>query len=134
MKYVVGFVLSILLLGVVLFFLINHLPGVQRAPKISPTPTPEKLTEHETLVTYTQDGFSPSVVTIPSGSSVRFTNLSTTTASVNSDNYPTNKLYPELNLGRFEKKESIIVNLKKAGTYTYHNQFNPKQTGKIIVQ
>lgn len=136
MKYVLWFIGGAVLLGISLYFFITYLPTITTPvqPKIAATPTPEDLTAHETLVTYTQDGFSPQTVTIPINSSVMFRNLSSTTASVNSDDYPTNKLYPELNLGIFKKNQNLIVRITKAGIYTYHNQLNPKQTGKIIVQ
>jgi plastocyanin len=136
MKYVLGFIVGFVILSVVIYAFVTHLPGVNTAPppKISPSPTPQKLTINETLVTYMKDGFSPSTVTIPVNTSVKFTNTSTISVSVNSDDYPTNQLYPQLNLGIMEKNESKIVRLTKTGIYTYHNQLNPKQTGKIIVQ
>ena len=135
MKYFVWLILGIIVLGVAGFFLITHNPTAKKqTPVVTATPTPEELTAHETLVTYTQDGFSPQTVSIPVNSSVKFSNLSSTTASVNSDDYPTNKLYPELNLGLFKKNQNLIARFTKPGTYTYHNQLNPKQTGKITVQ
>jgi plastocyanin len=61
-------------------------------------------------------------------------NKSGKTVTVNSDNHPTHKLYPFLNLGAFENGSSVQAVFDKAGTYTYHDHFNPSNIGKVIVQ
>jgi plastocyanin len=88
-----------------------------------------------TTVTLTKNGFSPGKITIGKGTAIKWLNNSgTDNASVNSDDYPTNTRFPELNLGKISKGSAVAHIFTIAGTYTYHNQFNAKQTGTIIVQ
>lgn len=87
------------------------------------------------VITITKDGFSPNTITLHVGSSVRWVNESNTDkVSVNSDNYPDNKLYKELNLGQFNRESSVMHTFLAPGTYTYHNQFAPNQTGTIVIK
>lgn len=88
----------------------------------------------EVAVTLTRDGFKPQTVTLAVGGAVRWSNQSgSNNASVNSDDYPTNRLFPELNLGKFSAGSTLVHIFTHAGTYTYHNQFSHTQTGTIIV-
>lgn len=94
------------------------------------TPLPK-----EVFVTLTKKGFSPKNITIAKGSAVRWINNSgTNNASVNSDNYPTNMLHPELNLGQFNNGSTLAHIFVSAGKYSYHDQFQPKLTGAVIVK
>ncbi len=86
------------------------------------------------LVTLTKSGFSPATLTIKANSRVAWVNNSGQAASVNSNDHPTHKLYPPLNLGLFNSGSSVQLVFDKAGTYKYHNHLNPAQTGTIIVQ
>ena len=88
----------------------------------------------DTTVTVSANGFTPKTVTIRKGGRVIWVNSNAGKASVNSDNYPTNTLYPALNLGAFNSGSSVQLVFPSAGTYSYHNQFNPKQTGTVTVQ
>jgi plastocyanin len=86
-------------------------------------------------VTLTKNGFSPEKVTIRKGAAAKWINNSgTDNASVNSDDYPTNRRFPELNLGKISNGSAVAHIFTTAGTYTYHNQFNPKQKGIIVVE
>ena len=119
---------GILLFLVLFIFLFKTIKSPTVVRPLKPLPT-------EITVQLTNNGFSPASVTIKSQTAVRWLNSSTDNkASVNSDNYPTNKLYPEINLGQFYKGSSLVHIFMKEGTYTYHNQFNPKDTGTIIVE
>lgn len=87
------------------------------------------------VVSLTKNGFTPSKIQIHKGTAVRWTNdTGTDNASVNSDDYPLNQRWPELNLGKFDKGSAVAHIFTAAGTYTYHNQFNPKQKGTIVVE
>lgn len=119
---------GILLFLVLFIFIFKTIKSPAVVRPLKPLPT-------EITVQLTNNGFSPASVTIKSQTAVRWLNSSTDNkASVNSDNYPTNKLYPEINLGQFYKGSSLVHIFMKEGTYTYHNQFNPKDTGTIIVE
>jgi hypothetical protein len=88
----------------------------------------------ESLVLLSDSGFAPKEITIKIGMAVRWRNGTSTEASVNSDNYPTNRLYPEINLGRFKTGQTLVHIFTKAGTYTYHNQLDSSETGTVIVK
>jgi len=87
-----------------------------------------------TTVMLTAQGYEPAEIKIKVGSQVVWTNNSGSTATVNSDNHPAHLLWPFLNLGTFKNGETVSVVFDKAGTYTYHNHFNPSQKGKVIVE
>jgi len=82
----------------------------------------------------TTSGFTPQTITIKPGTRIVWLNQSGTTGTVNSDNYPTNTLYPFLNLGRFDDKTNVSVMFTKTGKYTYHNALNLDQKGEIDVE
>jgi plastocyanin len=86
-------------------------------------------------VTLTKKGFSPAKIIIRRGTAVKWiNNTGTDNASVNSDDYPTNTRFPELNLGKINNGSAVAHIFTTAGTFTYHNQFNAKQTGTIVVE
>jgi plastocyanin len=87
-------------------------------------------------VTLTSSGFVPVTLTIKVGTRVIWINNSGTAGTINSDNYPTNLLYPFLNLGQFENDASFSTIFTKPGTYTYYNFLsqNQNQKGTIVVQ
>ena len=88
----------------------------------------------EATVILNKSGFTPKVVTIKAGGAVRWLNESGSQQTVNSDNYPTNKLHKELNFGVFNNSSSVVYTFTKPGNYGYHNQFHHDQEGKIIVE
>ena len=88
----------------------------------------------ESLVILDKNGFIPKEVTIKIGDAIRWKNTSGSDQTVNSDDYPTNQRFKELNFGIFSNGSSFVYIFKKSGTYTYHNQYQPKSTGKIIVK
>jgi len=85
-------------------------------------------------VMLTSSGFQPQTLTIKSDTRIVWINRSGTVGTVNSDNYPTNLLYPFLNFGQFKNGSSFSTVFQKPGTYTYYNFSKPSQKGKIIVQ
>lgn len=87
----------------------------------------------EIIILLTKNGFTPNQVTVNIGTAVRWKNESGNVETVNSDNYPTNKLHKELNFGTFSNNFSVIYIFTKAGIYGYHNQFHHEQKGEIIV-
>ena len=90
--------------------------------------------ESSMTVLLTANGYEPAEIKIKAGAQIVWTNKSGSTATVNSDNHPAHLLWPFLNLGTFKNGETVSVVFDKAGTYTYHNHFNPTQKGKVIVE
>lgn len=85
-------------------------------------------------ISLTSVGFFPQTLTIPVGTRVFWLNNANVAATVNSDPYPQDTNYPPLNLGSFSEGQTVIYTFSTPGTYGYHNEYNPSQTGTIIVQ
>jgi plastocyanin len=85
-------------------------------------------------ITVTDTGFNPQTVTLKAGEQVIWTNKSGKDATVNSDAYPTNLLWPFLNLGIFGNGTSVSVNFATKGKYTYYNYLSQDQKGSVIVE
>lgn len=97
--------------------------------------TTSSLTTEKPVVTLTTTGFTPKTLTVAAGTRVRFVNQSNNLMWVASDPYPTHSLYPEFD----EKKaagvgETFDFIFSKRGTWHYHNNTTPSQTGVIVVQ
>ena len=125
-----GLALFIIILIIAGFFLFKNSQGTKTA---TPTSQAKKQMVKEVTITLRKEGFSPETVTIKQGTAVRWKNASSADQTVNSNDYPTNQLHKELNFGIFKDGSSFVHIFKKPGTYTYHNQYQPKQQGKIVV-
>ena len=99
-------------------------------------------------VNYTTSGFSPKVLTIRKDTTVNFVNTTNTSMWVASDPYPTNEGYsgttatqhcPDAGDTHFDectavgKGNTFTFVFLKVGTWTYHDQQHPENTGTIIV-
>jgi plastocyanin len=91
-------------------------------------------TYEESLILLTEKGFEPSEMTIKAGTAARWRNNTLSDASVNSDDYPTNKIFPGLNLGKFRTEQTLVYIFTKAGIYKYHDHLHPSRKGTIIVK
>ena len=135
-------ILAILVVAVVAiggYFLLSNQSGNngsqnQDGQTTTATPTEAVMTQEETAVTVTADGYEPKSVTIKTGGRVVWTNKSGGPVTVNSDAHPTHLLYPFLNLGKFDDGSSVSVTFDKAGTYTYHNHLDASMTGTVVVE
>lgn len=94
----------------------------------------EPIKEEVVNITLTSSGFDPETATVKAGSRVIWLNKSGASASLNSADYPTNRLYPPLNLGEFANGSSVQLIFDKPGEYKYHNHLKPGQTGTVIVE
>ncbi len=110
-------------------------------PGQEPTTPPSSIT----VVTYTDNGFSPETVTILKGESVRFKNESSSRMWVASDIHPTHTLYPIKSdndcLGSsFDQcktsvnGESWVFTFNAAGEWRLHNHVRASKRGTIIVK
>lgn len=107
--------------------------------KKGPTTSTEKTTNPTVTepnnpivdIILTDSGFAPKEITVKAGTTVTWRNSSGKTATVNSNDHPTHRLYPFLNLGEFTGDFAIQAIVEKAGKYSYHNHLNPSETGTI---
>lgn len=129
-------------------------------PAVAPTaeddlqgtvPTANGTTSAPVTVTYTDTGFSPATVTVHVGDTVRFTNASSGSMWVGSDDHPTHTEYDGTSTrdhcvegvavrGAFDACSAVpagaswTYTFAKAGTYGYHNHTSAGNTGTIVVQ
>lgn len=88
----------------------------------------------ETVITYSDNGFSPSSITVKSGSKVTIKNTSSHSMQFDSDPHPVHTDDADLNVGVVGSGQSMTFTPNKKGTFGYHNHLNPSDTGIIIVE
>jgi len=117
----------------------NPVP-TQQTPKIEttpiPTPTQSSSETGGVIVTYTDDGFIPSVVEVEAGNIVRFVNTSSKPMWVTSVDHPTatEQYYPEFDQGKSASSGEIYTFLfTKVGVWGYKNFNNEKHLGAVSV-
>ncbi len=115
-----------------------------RAPELTEEQTPattagnaitqDKENMEKVVVTYTDTGFSPTSVTVKKGTTVTFTNTSTSGMWVASAVHPTHQLLPGFDqLTSSANGTSYDYTFVKVGTWKYHNHVAPSFTGSIVV-
>ena len=113
-------------------------PTVETATTPAPTPGPTSsgnvLDLKEASVSLTSTGFTPQAITIKVGTTVMWTNKSTTTGNVSSAPHPAHTDYPPLNLGNIPAGGTVSLTFNTPGTYKYHNHLDSSQYGSITVQ
>lgn len=72
--------------------------------------------------------FSPAVITVPAGTTIRWTNRDDIPHTVVSDDHTTFKSKP------LDTDEEFTYTFTKPGTYSYFCSIHPKMTGKVVVQ
>jgi len=72
--------------------------------------------------------FAPAVITIPAGTTVRWTNRDDIPHTVVSDDHTTFKSKV------LDTDEQFTYTFTKPGTYSYFCSIHPKMTGKVVVQ
>ena len=141
----IGVVIVIILAAIALFYKSSYsnLSQPQSTGEVSQetggtatsqTTSVNEITGEQNVITLTQDGFSPSTLTIKAGTKVTWANKSGDQATVNSNPHPVHSDYSPLNLGGFSDGSTLSLVFDKAGIYGYHNHLNPSQSGTIIVK
>ena len=104
----------------------------------------------ENSVSYTDDGFVPSVYRVKKGQVVTFVNESSKAMWPASDEHPTHRLYPQSDIKKCAEQEwffkifdacgEIIPGLtwafkfEEGGSWKYHNHRYPSHTGTVVVE
>lgn len=104
----------------------------QKSESISPTVT--QPSNSMVNIILSDKGFLPKDITIKKGTKVVWVNKSGKTATVNSDDHPTHRLYPFLNLGQFADGATLEAVVAEAGKYSYHNHLDASETGTVTAQ
>lgn len=114
----------------------NPTTSNQPKPTISQQTTPAAMETNNQVanVILGDSGFVPKDIIVKAGARVIWVNKSGKAATVNSDDHPTHRLYPFLNLGEFADSSSVQVVAERAGKYSYHNHLNASETGTVTVE
>ena len=87
------------------------------------------------IVHYTSSGFSPSVLRVPTGTTVIFQNDTTEQLRVASNPHPTHTDLPGFDSGgSISQGSAYSFIFGKVGTWGYHNHYNPSQSATIVVE
>src|SRR3989344_4626732 len=79
----------------------------------------------ESVITYSNSGFSPSSLTVKSGDKVTIKNNSSGLVQFDSDPHPDHTDDTELNIGIIGPGNSTTITVTKTGSHGYHNHLNP---------
>lgn len=91
--------------------------------------------EADHIVIYTDDGYSPDVITIQAGETVEFVNQSSGSVWTASDPHPQHTDLPEFDArGGVAPGESYSFTFTEPGEWGYHDHLRSFQTGTVIVQ
>jgi plastocyanin len=85
-------------------------------------------------LTYTDEGFSPSNLSVKVGTSLKIMNKSSGPLQFSSDDHPTHTKHSEFNLMTIQAGEEETLEVKTAGTWGYHNHLKAQDTGTITVK
>jgi plastocyanin len=85
-------------------------------------------------ITYSNNGFSPSTLSVKVGTVITIKNTSSNPLQFSSDPHPQHTDDPELNMGALSSGQSQTLTVTKTGTHGYHNHLNPGDTGTLVVQ
>lgn len=89
---------------------------------------PENKAATSTEVKIDNFSFSPAVITVPAGTTIRWTNRDDIPHTVVSDDHTTFKSKV------LDTDEQFTYTFTKPGTYSYFCSVHPKMTGKVVVQ
>ncbi len=89
--------------------------------------TPDDKPTAEVAVKIDNFSFSPATITVPAGTTVRWTNRDDIPHTVVSDD----KIFKSKPL---DTDEQFTYTFSKPGTYSYFCSIHPKMTGKVVVQ
>lgn len=116
--------------------------GVYYATKGSPTSTATTAVSG-TIVTYTDSGFSPGILSVKKGDTVTFKNNASDDMWVASNPHPLHNGYPTTGgcvsstfdaCHNIAPGSSFSFKFDIAGTWGYHNHLNSSEGGTVVVQ
>ena len=97
------------------------------------TPTGQNKVPAVTIE-YTDDGFTPSNITVRTGDTVKVVNKSSQSLEFASDPHPVHTKDADLNQQVLAAGQSQTFVVTKKGTYGYHDHLNASRTGTITIE
>jgi plastocyanin len=91
-------------------------------------------TQSQNTITYSNDSFSPSTLTVKAGTTVTVKNASSQAIQFDSDPHPVHTDNTDLNVGVISAGQSKTFLTNRTGSFGYHNHLNPSETGTLVVQ
>lgn len=105
-----------------------------RPSAVTPPPAEQTLTA-PSVITYSDDGYSPSSINIKIGEIITFINQSQDPMWPASDVHPIHSIYPEFDPKKsFGSGEEYRFKFEKAGTWQYHDHLRPAKKGTVTVK
>lgn len=84
-------------------------------------------------ITFTDEGFSPSTLTVKKGTVVTVKNTSATSVQFSSDDHPAHTENPEMNMSELAPGASGTFTADTVGTHGFHDHIDDSKTGTLIV-
>lgn len=133
MKKTISIILGVALIAVLGWFVFLRDSNGDKQTNGS-NPDSESAFAGEAIITYTDDGFSPTILTVAAGETVTIVNESGEQLNFSSDQHPIHNDNPELNRDVLSPGESDNFVVSEPGSWGYHNHLNPDKTGTIVVE
>lgn len=113
-------------------------PATERQPASASTDSAPAANEPAdssatTTITFTDNGFSPSVVRVARGTVVTVVNESSSPVEFSSDDHPAHRDNPEMNMARLAPGERGTFTASTPGEHGYHDHIDHSKTGTLVV-
>ena len=134
-KIAIVAIAALFIMGAIAIIGINSDPSNQQnsSNPLIPQPAP-KDSNGATIITYTEDGFTPDTYTVQANSTLRIRNRSIRILEFSSDPFPARTDNPELNVGRLNPDDTKTFYLSQKGVWGFHNSLDASEHGYITVQ
>jgi plastocyanin len=116
----------------------NVVPPTNTETSNEADPTPQTSSEdaesaEATTITYTDQGFTPASLSVKSGAALRIINNSSAPLEFSSDNHPSHRENPEMNMSTLQPGQEGIVTVTTPGEHGFHDHLNASRTGILTV-
>lgn len=108
-------------------------PGPSDAANSTTQNTSNEAFAGVALITFTDEGFSPTTLTVKKGTVVTVDNKSTKPVQFSSDDHPTHTHNTEMNMKELAQGESGTFTAETVGTHGFHDHIDDSKTGTITV-
>jgi plastocyanin len=109
----------------------NTNTGANNPTKTSPQIETDKA--ETTTITATNQGFMPAMLTVKKGTVLRIINNSDSPIEFSSDNHPSHRENPEMNMSPLEPGNEGTVTVTTVGEHGFHDHLNASHTGVLTV-
>lgn len=90
-------------------------------------------TAETATITFTDNGFTPTTLTVKKGTVVTVVNTSSHSVQFSSDDHPTHREDPEINMETLAPGKSGTFTATTVGTHGFHDHIDDSKVGTLIV-